>query len=78
MADTTPDVLLNLKQVCKRLDASKSFVYARVRAGEIPPPIHLAGYGRMSRWRSSWITKFIASREPADTTRAARVELAAR
>ncbi|HEY0332877.1 MAG TPA: AlpA family transcriptional regulator [Stenotrophomonas sp.] len=64
--DSTPQRLLRLPEVLARVAPSKSTLYARVRAGTFPKPVHL---GTLSAWVESeifeWIQEQIAARARA-------------
>lgn len=62
----TPQRLLRLPEVLDRVALSKSTLYARVRDGSFPKPVHL---GTLSAWVESeiegWINAQIATRPAA-------------
>lgn len=62
----TPQRLLRLPEVLSRVALSKSTLYARIRDGSFPKPVHL---GTLSAWVEAevdvWIDAKIASRSAA-------------
>ena len=49
--------LLNVKETCKRLRVSRSTLYKRVRAGNIPAPVYVTPTA--PRWREDEIDAYI-------------------
>ena len=62
MAEQIRDALkiLRRKQLEARLGLSRSTIYAKVAAGELPPPIRL-GNGRAVGWIESEISDYLAA-----------------
>ncbi len=60
----TPQRLLRLPEVLKRVGLSKSTVYARVRQGAFPKQVHM---GTLSAWVETEVEAWIA-RQVADRT----------
>lgn len=52
----TPQRLLRLPEVLKRVAFSKSTLYARVRDGSFPKPVHL---GTLSAWVEAEVEEWI-------------------
>ncbi|PPU15851.1 hypothetical protein XacyCFBP2565_08640 [Xanthomonas arboricola pv. corylina] len=63
---TKPQRLLRLRDVLERTSLSKSTVYAMIRRGKFPKPVHL---GCTTTWVESeidgWITSRIGERDQA-------------
>ncbi|MFP4238959.1 MAG: helix-turn-helix transcriptional regulator [Rhodosalinus sp.] len=51
--------LLKIRDVCERTALSRSTVYAKIRAGEFPPPVKLGD--RAVAWRESDVLEWLAA-----------------
>jgi predicted DNA-binding transcriptional regulator AlpA len=62
-ADADDVALLNIRDVCAYYRASKSWVYAEIAAGRLPPPV--ISSQRFSRWRVADIRADLSRRTGA-------------
>ena len=62
--------ILRRKQLEARLGLSRSTIYAKVSAGELPPPIQL-GSGRAVGWIEGEIDQWLAAQVERSRTKAA-------
>ena len=80
--DIRIDEFLTREEVCKRVKINKDTLRTRIRAGQFPEPVSVAG---QDRWATSQINQFIyrtnphlsASRDLRDEARAAIEEATA-
>ena len=53
-----PEQLLSVRQVCQRLNVSRTALHYMIRRGEFPEALRL---GRSLRWRESDVDQWIAA-----------------